>query len=805
MADLEFKHNVSQIPRGDEVPAPYKRAVSAQTSNIPDFQGTVNQYAQNTNWMSSLGSRVAIQSSKAIAAKLGTDLGKNPQGELGPSFTDFDKDLEESYSTQAQQTLSLQAQKLITNSNLELAAAPRIDHGMIAKTNAQVSQGLNKILSLAPDSVKGKLEYQFGSTMIEQNARLTERLIREQKEDRINTFNSAIKLNNENAYSLSVNGIGLDKDGNSKPALEYVKATEKATKSAIANRDISPVDASKINDSNWISYLSGKYERLANEAAAKHNLPEFMDSLTKNPKDIPTKYHDAVYQNVFKAIQDQQRLRNEKEQYLSQEMRTRIMADPGSITDAEFNAYAAQVSPLLAQKEKFNLIQAVMKKQNSDNSMATLSQHWDNPTVVANSSPELINKTFNKKVEDAVEQSGKITIPMRPQAPMSRDDAEVMVASNAGGQIPVFTKSLINKLKSSNPMNVESGIQQIHQLLQSKNGQALSGLSDQDWSMFTAAQANRDSPDPIKANQDAHNRIYNQDPTIEKLNKENFAHILSKQNSAGISNDQFALKTVGLSKGDFLNPTLASAYGANILTKLQNFYAISGDFEQAKQSTQTWVDQNYGNTFINGGKHTTLHPIEQVVGFQGRDGVPYIQQNIVDQFNQKMIPIKQLYDSGKGSEYWETVPINIPKKTNTSLFSELSNAPNDTKSTPELQGITHPKLDLKFESSLAKNMRANAVSSEFHEATTTPSQQHGMVLHTYDPIKIKRHMRTANGEKTDVFNVVLIGNMFGDYDIGIESKSGMRNLFAEAPHLGIISITPDKKAIMDHYNKDHNI
>jgi len=80
---------------------------------------------------------------------------------------------------------------------------------------------------------------------------------------------------------------------------------------------------------------------------------------------------------------------------------------------------------------------------------------------------------------------------------------------------------------------------------------------------------------------------------------------------------------------------------------------------------------------------------------------------------------------------------------------------------------------------------------------------HGIFRTTYDPVKIKRHQRTSSGTKTDTFNVVLQGNSFDNWDVAVETGSGMRNLFQFAPFLHIINYKPNAEAIHASYNKNH--
>jgi hypothetical protein len=193
MAELDFSHRVSQIPAQEQLPAPIKRQVSAETSTIPDYSGASRDYAAASNWMSTLGSYVATQASNKIAQKIGGELGKNPQGDLGIPLTEFDKTMAKSYETQAQSTLGVQAQKLISQSNLELASQPRIDASMISKSQMQVGKGLEKIFSLAPDSMRPDMEYRYGSVMINQSEQLAERMLENKRQIVLITYPQRIK------------------------------------------------------------------------------------------------------------------------------------------------------------------------------------------------------------------------------------------------------------------------------------------------------------------------------------------------------------------------------------------------------------------------------------------------------------------------------------------------------------------------------------------------------------------------------------------------------------------------------------
>ena len=145
MADLDFSRHVSEIPAGENLPKPYQQSERPDITQFGDIQNATRDYAESSNWMSKLGSEVAARASNAVAEKIGGELGKNPRGDIGIPLTDFDKAMQESYKTQAQATLGLQANKLISDSNIEAAKASRITPELITKTNQSISIGLKNI------------------------------------------------------------------------------------------------------------------------------------------------------------------------------------------------------------------------------------------------------------------------------------------------------------------------------------------------------------------------------------------------------------------------------------------------------------------------------------------------------------------------------------------------------------------------------------------------------------------------------------------------------------------------------------
>ncbi len=184
MAEMDFTHNVSEVPAGQPLPESYKGRAKVDITQFPDMTGAIDNYAEASNWMSNIGSYVAGKASEAIAQRVGGELGKKPQGNIGIPLTDFDKTMQETYNTQAQATLGLQANKLINDSAMDAAKADRITPDLIKKTNDSISLGLQNIFKNAPSQVAPSLQLQYGTHAMSLTSELTNRMIGEQHEDR---------------------------------------------------------------------------------------------------------------------------------------------------------------------------------------------------------------------------------------------------------------------------------------------------------------------------------------------------------------------------------------------------------------------------------------------------------------------------------------------------------------------------------------------------------------------------------------------------------------------------------------------
>jgi hypothetical protein len=642
MADLDFSRNVPATQEGAPL-AKLQRQDRVEVTPVPDLQGAISKYAQDTNVLSTIGASVAAKASNAIATKIGGELGKNPQGDLGPVITDFDKTMHESYRTQAQATLGLQANKLITDSNLEAAKATRITPDLIKKTNQSIASGLNSILQNAPDEIKPDLQLQFGNAQLHQADQLTERMIREGKEDFRNNTILANNQNAEDAHALAASGKFDEAD-------RLLKSTMARNNSAVAsNIGFTPQQAKVGTDTVRQTIVAGKLQYQYEKAVKEKKQDEFLKNLANRPSWISDADYPGAMESLRSYVSNKEALSSNYENLVMSDFKTKMAVDIGSITGNELQSALDKLSPTNASKLNLEYATAYKAYKKESYDQNNLALHWDDPTAQANASEKIKNNTFNGKVAYVMNQSPNT----------SRDDAEFQVAASAGADIPVFTTTMKKKLWGGDPGSMVSVAKQIDALQQSGNGHALAGLNEQDLALASDIKHNYNPADPASAARIITDNKENQDTTVRRDSEAAFSNMLfdnTRKNNT--STDDFILKTFGMQDSifhgnKFDSPWAKSTYASDILSNYRtNFINTRRDNDRAISLTQQYVDNNYGKTSINGSSEWTLHPIEKACGFAEGEGTSIINKDIMRQLAKPLAKQKAKYDDKKTDVYW---------------------------------------------------------------------------------------------------------------------------------------------------------
>jgi len=740
MADLDFSRNVPAVGEGEKLPQPYQRSERPEISSTPNYQNTINDYAASSNWMSRIGATVASKASNAIAQKIGGELGKNPQGDIGIPITDFDKTMQESYLTQAQATLGLQADKLITDSNIEVAKADRITPDLIAKTNKSISIGLQNIFKNAPPQVLPNLQKVYGASQLSLSEHLTNRMIQEQHEDTVNNTILSNNQNAETAHSLSASGKFDAAD------LLVKNNTAKNNATAARNIGFTPQQAKVGSDTVRQSAIAGKLQFQYDQAVKEKKEADFVKNLATRPSWISDADYPTAMQSLTNHINMQNSLKSNYEELTMTDFKGRMETDIGSITGSDLQSTLDKLSPLNASKLNNEYIAAYKKQKQENEEQSNLIQHWDNATVHANASEKIKNKTFNGKVNYVIANSPNT----------SREEAENQVASSAGGTIPVFTQTLKTKLRSGDPNDMVSAAKQISELQESGNGKALGGLSDEDKALASDIKHNYNPADPASAARIIAENKQNQDNDFRRDSEAAFANkIYQNTIKVGKDADDYILGTFGL--GDpiigtrFDTPWNKAFYASDIRSNYRtNFINTGRDDNRAQLLTKDYVKNNYGKTSINGSSEWTLHPIEKACGFPEGEGITTINKDIVRQLTGPMLNLKKLYDDKKSDEYWSIEPVEKEAKVYTTF-----------PGAPAIQAPGGPTIE-----------RLNLV----------------------------KHTRNGAATDTHTYPLRLVGNNF-NWEINGDTANGPASMFLLGPILGVHTYTPDVEWIKANANK----
>lgn len=707
-----------------------QRKVSAQSGSTPDFHAATESLANaEGGGLAAIGATVAQSASNQMATQLGFEQGKTPNGDLGPAITDFDKNFKDSYEQQAHATLSLQGQKLIDDTHIQMSQANRMTPQLIQHTTEQLQTGLTNIASNAPTGVKQKLQEQFDSNVLNVHTQYSEKLAEQNRQDQKDTLQDGIDVAVKNAMELGKNG---DVKGSNAAAASAAAMAANGHANGFYSKEQTRVAAETAKQ----AALNGQYSHDAIMALKDKKYEQFADDYSKkDPKSLgmTNEQYQATGEAFSREAAFIQGLRTQNDNLKSQQMRNQIVTDPNAITGTQWQEYVDSVPTLQSEQMKFHYIQALKQAKGANGDVDLLMKNFSNPEAWANATDKTRDGAYNKSVEYAQQQAAQ------DGKSLSRDEAQVQVAASAGGPISVFTKELKNQLHSANPAQMDSAAMKIHMLDAMGAGHATAGLNDEDKALYTAYESLKSSQDPVTAARDANTAVLGQDPEVQLANKQKWSNMMTANTAGGVTPVKFALTKFGMKESKFINPSMAQVYGADILRKYSTFYQLlNGDDANATKLTQQYVDNNYGTTGVNGGSYQTLHPLEKVAGFQSSDGIPYIQQDAASQIAEKFQNMKKLYDNKKSDEYWEVEPVTGAK--------------------------------------------------------------HGIFSTTYDPIKIT--MKTRDG-KSNTYPVILQGNAFDNWDVAIQTSTGMRNLHQVAPYLGVISYTPNVKSIQDSYNKQH--
>ena len=729
---------------------------NVQGGSSTDFQSSVNAFAESSNHLSAIGAQVAQSANNQMAAQLGYEAGKTPHGNLTPSITEFDKNFAESYKTQANATLSIQGHRLLTDAKVKLSEPNRLTPELIASTNSQVQRGLDKIASNAPTEIRGQLEANFASQLMNQDAQFKEKMISQQREDQKNNILNALDLYNKTANELA-------STGNYPAALRLVEIAKKTADSAHASAFLTREQARVAYDSTHQSYINGRHIFEATNAYNQGRYAEYQKEFARERHGLTNEQYLAAGKAFTDQINFLEHLKSQEQTLQAVRFEQEIAEDVNGITGARTALLKSQVSPLQYEKLQLEYIKAKKIFNTQRAASRSIIAGFSDPNVFGRGTTKEKNNAF----DDLVYQDMKTM--ENAGTPISIEESQVRIARRAAGAVPGYLDVLNTKLASKNPVDVETAGKSIAAIFNAGKGANLEGLNPKSNAMYEMYQALRRSKNPQEAAEEAYNAVYNQKPEEKKVVEDAWADELKQFKSDGKLKEYTNL--AGVNSKNLVDPLGYVEQVENILHS--NYVLTKGDLDTAKKMTANIIKNTYGESHVNGRKETTFYPLETAVGIPA-DGAGYIQDDVIEYVNEQLKSTKVAFDAGSLDYYWEVEPRR-----------SLENIKN------EKHGFESPNITLAREQSHKQKFETGS------EMIIHKHYKNG-VRETY-PLIIKADpwlSKAANPTKPYT----------AGWDIVLGTKTGIKPLPRVNPMMDqVIVYKPDVKKIHERYMKDHGL
>jgi len=596
------------------------------------YTQTFDSAALNPTALGEFGARIAITASNMLAQKRGYEAGKNPNGTLLPPITQADRVYQDAYVSQAQNTLGLQATKLMQQGQSELTKAWKLTPELIASYNKNMSDGLNEIINNAPLQAQPGLAAQFGSTLINSTGNLNQKMIGQQKQE---AMQNAALFNNSQLSAM----YEAAKSGNFKDAEIMHSDMDMRINSMSNSGMITPLQADSSKKSARMSLYTGLYSGEAIKAFNNKEGDQFLaDLIAKKPKGMDSLEWESIAKNVMAEVQVQESFQQRNETSLYSEANR--LLNEGTLTPD----FIAQLESETTSKPRFNNFMAqvasLQRKNYSQNQKVnSLMPEWNNPYSMA------VTDTKTKNV--ALIQAGQDIKQRAADKGRVLDDftAQTEAMSTAGTPIQSYTQQLNAGFLSGNPDLMMRNLD-AYRALRNSNPKVLNGISKTAEAMMTNFESQmEDGNAPDVAAQKASEIVLKKTPEQIEINTE----LTSAWEHANVNTpsrlNSWASQFADLGNDASINNLPYFALHVKNIFK-SNMQLLNGDVEGATKMTREGIERSWGVTHVNGKDEFVFQPVEQTIGLESGAN-PLIKNDLYEQLKTQIEPMNAAYEEGK--------------------------------------------------------------------------------------------------------------------------------------------------------------
>lgn len=627
------KPNVGIRGNAQELPVLKRRESLVAGGSTPNFGAALNALATTPTVLGEIGSQLQVNSSIALATKFGQSLGKNPQGNLLPPITNFDKSVSEAYNSQAQVTIGNNANAMMYQAQEEMSKANKLTPDLINAYKQNMAEGLQQSIDLAPDALKPGLERQFGHQLQSTTHELNQKLISQNKADA--ESKAAVWRTHQN--DLVTNMV---KDAKTPEQFENAKNAFESLQENIHASNLSPAQKDTALTTSKLNYQTALSIQKVMNARSSGNEAEYLASIAdKKIEGLSWSESEQVRDNTVRYLSAVQTAEN-SEQNLIMSQAGLDMAE-GSFNESKLAALRDSLRP-----QNYNTVATNWAvKQHTQNKENIVQQRiLSNPrdaTSYSGLQPKQIDAGFDL-----------ITNAIKAKNPgISQTDAEFQAASNMSTVIPKFVDGINRKLSNGNPQQVLEA-KETYERLHELDGNKVLGINEKSLAVadvFTDLLASQPA-DIDQALTQARETVFNQDKDIIKATQAQIHSFMIKHAANPSARLSTAVSLSGLNSSTNIdNP---AAFQADVFSRFNGYMLLTrGNEEVSKLRTQKDAAKIWGESRVNGSLQNTRLGIEQAIGLP-TNAAPLIQEDVMRQLIPQLENSKKLFDMGGSPHYW---------------------------------------------------------------------------------------------------------------------------------------------------------
>lgn len=751
---------------GQQIPIMKKEVAPDYMTAPAAYTQSFDNAALSPTALGEFGSQLAITASTTLAQKRGYEAGKDPHGSLLPPITKADQAYANAYITQAQNTLGLQANKLMQEGQQELAKAWKLTPDMIASYTKNMSEGLNDIINNAPLQAQPGLAAQFNSSLMSSSGQLNMKMIGQQKTQ---ALQNAALFNTTQLSAMYEAARGGNYDAAEKMQADMLARTNSMKASGM----ITPLQAESTAKSARMSLYTGLYSGQAVQAFQNKTSDQFLsDLLSKKPEGMNTPEWEGIARNVMGEVQLQESFQQRHETSLYSEA-SRLLNEGTITTD-----FIAQLEAETTSKPRFNNFMAQVatyqrKNYKTNQQVSNLMPEWNSPYAMAVASNKTKNMALTQAAEDIQQRAAS------SGRTLDNFKAEAEAMATAGGPIQDFTHQMNAGFTSGNPELMVRNLN-AYRALRNSNPKALNGMSKTAEAMMTNFESQMENGNaPDIAAQKANEIVQQKTPEQMEINT-----TLVKQWQDAKVNTQSRLNSwaadlADVGRGVKINNLPYFAIHAKNIFK-SNMEYLNGDIEGATKMTKEGLSRAWGVTEVNGKQEYVFQPIEETIGLDAGAN-PLIKHDLYEQLQAQIAPMNAAYEEGIKN-----------KDSRISFFYRLA---------------PRPSYD-EFRAAQAVIQKQESVPlKDYNEAEWEKADS---IVNSFknDPIKIERVYQ--GGKRVEPFTVAISANpglqedaqgIIGSYNVSMRMGDGpsapMNGWFAGP--LSEPVYMPNSKQIHDRY------